>query len=112
MHGLYPCELSRYVAVPKIDIHPQALKGYGAAMANLADNLDATREDSSEAFVGAQRLIGRVIVHPGPPVTVEVVGRIMALTGQVKQVQNGHVVNGGSERGTRTPDPRIMIPVL
>jgi site-specific DNA recombinase len=98
-----------------VSIHPAAIKNYLADVVKMRQALDD--EDAAERpelIAPLRRLIHNVIVHANPSVKdfeVDIKGRLQELLGApfLTRSVGG---NGGSERGTRTPDPRIMIPVL
>ena len=101
-----------------ITLHPASIERYAADVNRLAD-LAAEKSDfaeSDELITILRRLVDAVVIHAAPGTgdfSVEVKGRLAELTGSdafPSRSKGG--VNGGSERGTRTPDPRIMIPVL
>ena len=102
-----------------ISLHPAVLARYEQQLVHLQDALSkSANAGDSEAAEAIRDLVETVTVfrnpsHPGG-VTVEIVGRLNALLGEQAYPHNvrGVWVKDGSERGTRTPDPRIMIPVL
>lgn len=95
-------------AVPKIALHPKAVRSYHASMEHLAVNLSAVRGDNPEAFAAVQRLIAEVIVHPGDPSTVTVNGRILALTKHEKTTQSATGIGMvAGARYQRFPDHAI-----
>ena len=64
-----------------------------------------------ELMAPTRRPIHSVVVHAEPGVK----GFDVEIKGRLHELINRPLVGGGangSERGTRTPDPRIMIPVL
>ena len=97
-------------AAPVVQIHPAAVTRYRLDMERLKRLLDANTEGQSlELIDAARRLIERVTVRAKPGeqgFAVEIRGRLAEL------LRNSVGGNGGSEGGTRTPDTRIMIPLL
>ena len=102
-----------------VTLHPASIERYAADIARLADLTASQTEfsESAELTATLRRLVQSVIVHAEPNAqgfSVEIKGRLAELSGAsaafASRSRGG--VNGGSERGTRTPDPRIMIPVL
>lgn len=101
-----------------VTLHPAAIEQYAADVARLADLTAAHAElpESAELVAMLRRLVAEVVVYAEPNARgfdVEVKGRLAELTGSAAfpARSKGGVISG-SERGTRTPDPRIMIPVL
>ena len=99
-------------------LHPAAIEQYRADVERLAA-LAAEHSDfaeSAELIEAVRRLVAGVIIHAEPygrGFNVEVQGRLAQLTNS--DLFPGRSEGGGisgSGRGTRTPDPRIMIPVL
>jgi site-specific DNA recombinase len=86
-----------------VSIHPSAVQRYQRAIAQLGDELKCA---SPEEIALLRSLVKTVTVYSGTDglVEIDIKGRIAALC------DCGYV--DGSGGGTRTPDPRIMIPVL
>ena len=102
-----------------ISLHPAVLARYEQQLVQLQDALSkGINAGDSEATEAIRDLVETVTVFRDPSrlggVTVEIAGRLTALLNEpVFPTQRSRSVGkGGSERGTRTPDPRIMIPVL
>jgi len=99
-------------------LHPASIERYAKDVTTLADLAarHAILPESAELVATLRRLVQEVIVHAEPNTTgfsIEVKGRLAELTGSgAFPSRSGGGVIDGSERGTRTPDPRIMIPVL
>jgi site-specific DNA recombinase len=73
-------------------------------------------EQSAELIAALRRMVESVAIYAAPNqagFSIEVRGRLAQLTNSAAFPPcSGVGVISGSERGTRTPDPRIMIPVL
>ncbi|MEN3347505.1 MAG: site-specific recombinase, partial [Bradyrhizobium sp.] len=100
-----------------VTLHPAAVDRYLADIKRLADvATDAAALDEPELVATLRSLVEAVIVHApanSNEVTVEIRASLSELTlpgPLVKRTGSGGI--DGSGRGTRTPDPRIMIPVL
>jgi site-specific DNA recombinase len=101
-----------------VTLHPAAIEQYRADVERLAalaaENSDFV--ESAELIEAVRRLVAGVIIHAEPygrGFNVEVQGRLAQLTNSdlfPSRSEGGGI--SGSGRGTRTPDPRIMIPVL
>jgi site-specific DNA recombinase len=105
-------------AIDGVTLHPGAIGQYHTDVERLA-SLAAEHSDfaeSVELIEAVRRLVAGVIVRAEPHgrgFSVEVQGRLAQLTNSAlfpSSSEGGGI--GGSGRGTRTPDPRIMIPVL
>lgn len=98
---------------PAIAIHPAAVAQYRRDVNALQALLAADGEaESDEVIARVRRLVESVTVHAQTGVkgfTLEIRGRLAELIENSRRVVGG---NGGSEGGTRTPDTRIMIPLL
>ena len=94
-----------------IALHPAASGSYQQQLRNLSASLNLNASDhDSEAGKAIRDLIEKVIVYKdGAGLTVEIPGRLTKIISQTFPRVEG---NDGSGGGTRTPDPRIMIPVL
>jgi chromosome segregation ATPase len=68
------------LAVPKIELHPQAIEAYKRDISALASRLNRLQEADPAALEPFRRLVERVIVLPGHPTEIEVKGRLGALT--------------------------------
>ena len=108
-----------------VALHPAALTEYRAAIAALSVHLETETPDEGGAFIETIRgLISRVIIKAEPNTKgfeIELRGYLAELCGlEGIEIPDVSAIaaeaspggNGGSGRGTRTPDPRIMIPVL
>jgi site-specific DNA recombinase len=100
-----------------IALHPASIERYAADIASLGSIGESGDPELAVDLVEKlRRLILEVIVHAPPgsdELAVEIKGRLAELTGAGSFVKrSGRGVKGGSGGGTRTPDPRIMIPVL
>jgi site-specific DNA recombinase len=111
-------ELAQIAAASEIvTVHPAAIERYLADIRRLAEvAAEAAELDEPELVATLRQLVQAVIVH-APPGTDELAIEIKAslseltLPGPLLKRSSGGVT-GGSGGGTRTPDPRIMIPVL
>ncbi len=104
--------------VPKevnvVALHDKALGQYEIRLAQLREELQAGMDDgNSSGARGLRELVDSVIVYPNREggVGVKIQGKLNALVGAEGFGSLG-VVNGGSGGGIRTPDTRIMIPLL
>ena len=105
-------EVPREVNV--VALHDKALSQYEIKLAQLREELQAGVDDGNSAGAkGLRELVDSVIVYPNRQggVGVKIQGKLNALIG-ADGFGNLGVVNGGSGGGTRTPDTRIMIPLL
>ena len=99
-------------------LHPAAIEQYRADVERLAALASEHNDfvESAELIEALRRLVAGVIIHAEPygrGFNVEVQGRLAQLTNSdlfPSRSEGGGI--SGSGRGTRTPDPRIMIPVL
>ena len=104
----------------KITFHPGTLARYEGALARLQTELEkGAAESDAEQAAAIRELVETVTVRRDPSrrggVEVEISGRLAALLNA--PVYPGHLRspvggNAGSGGGTRTPDTRIMIPLL
>ena len=98
-------------------LHPTAIASYLSAVDQLDKALERDAADGeTESRAAFRELVERVVVHAPRAdrgVWIEVKGRLSALVGE-KAFPDATIVGGidGSGRGTRTPDTRIMIPLL
>jgi site-specific DNA recombinase len=104
-------------AAEVITLHPASIERYAADVNRLADLAtdNADLVESAELVAILRRLVAEVIVNAEPGgrgFSIEVKGRLAELTGATTFPSRSGGVIDGSGRGTRTPDPRIMIPVL
>jgi site-specific DNA recombinase len=100
-------------SAPVIALHPASLKRYRADVERLAELLAGSDEGAAELIAAVRALVARVTVHAPPgarDLRVEIHGRLAELTGAPGLVAEGGI--DGSGGGTRTPDTRIMIPLL
>ena len=102
----------------EVALHPAILKRYEEQLGRLEEALGkAVRAGDGETAEAIRDLVETVTVfrdreRPGG-VAVEIAGRLNALLGEEAYPNRVRGVwKGGSGGGTRTPDPRIMIPVL
>ena len=98
-----------------VTFHPAAVDRYLADIRRLADvATEAAALDEPELVATLRSLVDAVIVHAPPnsnQLTVEIRASLSELTMPGKPLVKAGGIDG-SGRGTRTPDPRIMIPVL
>jgi site-specific DNA recombinase len=97
-------------------LQPQAIKRFAGMLNNLRDELNRGMQASNaEAVTNIRELIDRVIVERDTAIQGEIAlqihGKLNALIETPRFARDG-VVNGGSGGGIRTPDTRIMIPLL
>ena len=108
-------ELAAAAAAPIVTLHPGAIEAYGRTLNDLAARLAFC------AAVGSpEALVHAIIITPTDKTAshrvsfdIEIKGRLAALTGVPAfpdRFQCGDSVGSGG--GTRTPDTRIMIPLL
>jgi site-specific DNA recombinase len=100
-----------------VSLHPAAVDRYLADIKRLSDiAADAAALDEPELVATLRSLVDAVIVHApanSAEITIEIRASLSELTMPghlVKRTGSGGI--DGSGGGTRTPDPRIMIPVL
>jgi site-specific DNA recombinase len=100
-----------------VTLHPAAVSRYLADIKRLSDvAADAAALDEPELVATLRSLVEAIIVHAPANTdefTVEIRASLSELTMPgplVKRTGSGGI--DGSGGGTRTPDPRIMIPVL
>ena len=100
-----------------VTLHPAAVSRYLADIKQLSDvAADAAALDEPELVATLRSLVEAVIVHApanSDEFTVEIRASLSELTMPgplMKRTRSGGI--DGSGGGTRTPDPRIMIPVL
>jgi site-specific DNA recombinase len=118
-------ELQRSEAVAKlaevsnkepVALHPTAIDRYRQSVGRLTALLTSQPvQHVAELVETVRALILAVVVHAKPNSTgfeIEIKGRLAELTDAPIYPSNARGEYGGSGRGTRTPDPRIMIPVL
>ena len=113
-------ELAGLDEPPKlVTLHPAAVKHYLAAIEALAQTIRAGSAFGAESKTSLRDLIATVTVHPArvgeaPEISIE--GHLTKLVGgdhfPTRRVGGGTGEFDGSGRGTRTPDTRIMIPLL
>jgi site-specific DNA recombinase len=110
-----------------IALHPKAIDRYKRAVMELSNEL---KRGTPTEFATIRELVTAIIVHASPSrpggagtkanaeddrsVKIDIKGRLAALCGNTALFPNIAMsgVSVGSERWTRTPYPRIMIPVL
>jgi DNA invertase Pin-like site-specific DNA recombinase len=94
-------------AVPKITPHPGLVQQYWKTMDELAENLEALRDEGPEAFEAVQKLVGLVSVSPGNPAIIKVEGRIMALIEQKKNAKPRKLLGVVAGEGLEPPTPGL-----
>lgn len=101
-----------------VTVHPAAVERYLADIRRLADvAAEAAELDEPELVLTLRQLVQTVTVFTPPgtdELTIEIKASLSDLTlpGPLLKRSIGGGVTVGSGGGTRTPDPRIMIPVL
>ena len=114
-------ELAAAAQAPVLTLHPGAINAYGRTLDDLATALASSAGSGDPEVINKFRaLVQAVIVTPLDKATshavrveIEIKGRLAALTGIPAfpdRFQCGDSVGSGG--GTRTPDTRIMIPLL
>ena len=89
----------------------QAIAKYKEQLETLEHRLRSYEAESRvETSAALRALVASVTVWPD--YTFEIIGRLEELIGGKIYPSVKRWGTGGSGRGTRTPDPRIMIPVL
>ncbi len=100
-----------------VALHPTALARYRQQLEDLRKALSSeSLGDDREPVRALRELVAGIVAlptPPGAPIEVEVRGRLAALIGHAG-ISGSQNVGGksGSGGGTRTPDTRIMIPLL
>lgn len=87
-------------AVPVIELHPEALAAFHRSIGALADRLNELWTLDPGKVAPFRQLVERVIVLPGHPTTIEVKGRLGALTRQPERVLRTVVAGEGVEPPT------------
>jgi site-specific DNA recombinase len=99
-----------------VSIHPATVKNYLKDVATMRQALDDHEAaERPELIAPLRRLIYSMVAHAEPGVKgfeADSKGRLQELSGAPVPHPFCGWRTSGSERGTRTPDPRIMIPVL
>ncbi len=100
--------------VETVVLHDRALAQFEVKLARLRDELQRGIDDgNSEGANALRELVDCVVVYPDRQggMSINIRGKLDALVG-ARGFGNLGVVNGGSGGGIRTPDTRIMIPLL
>ena len=100
--------------VETVVLHDRALSQFEVKLARLRDELQQGIDDgNSEGANALRQLVDCVVVYPDRQggVSINIRGKLDALVG-ARGFGSLSVVNGGSGGGIRTPDTRIMIPLL
>ena len=100
--------------VETVVLHDRALSQFEVKLVRLRDELQRGIDDgNSEGANALRELVDCVVVYPDRQggVSINIRGKLDALVG-ARGFGNLGVVNGGSGGGIRTPDTRIMIPLL
>lgn len=99
-----------------VSLHPAAVTAYLRAIDTLHETIAAGAEHGEESKQALRSLIDKIVVMPGaagasPALRID--GHLTKLIGG-EHFPSRNIVGGadGSGRGTRTPDTRIMIPLL
>ena len=101
-----------------VGLHPAALRHYEQLVRQLHNVFgQGVTADNAEAAEKIRALVEKAVVKPiDQGFTIELQGRLALLMGAPNVYPNMRIAaSGGSvvaEEGTRTPDTRIMIPLL